>query len=93
MAITQSIILKLMYIDIMSLNFLATHNFSYYTVYVYIFNYGVYFTVEPPNNYNGHVHWERDLCPLLGGCPYLRGSVMGGSTVYIYNNMHDHYFS
>ena len=23
------------------------------------------------------------MCPLYGGCPYLGGSVMGGSTVYI----------
>ena len=22
------------------------------------------------------------MCPLYGGCPYLGGSVMGGSTVY-----------
>ena len=26
--------------------------------------------------------YGKGLCPLLGGCPYLRGSFIGGSTVY-----------
>ena len=31
-------------------------------------------TVESPNN--GHIgNWERDPCPLLGGCPYLYNHV------------------
>ena len=30
--------------------------------------------------------WERgpEVCPLLGGCPFLRGSFIGGSTVHTY---------
>ena len=29
----------------------------------------------------GKVTWEHVVCQLYGGCPYLRGSVMGGFMV------------
>ena len=40
------------------------------------------YTVEPPNN--GHIGSGNFVHALLGGCPYLGGSIMGGSTVYMY---------
>ena len=32
----------------------------------------------------GKVNWGHIVCPLYGGSLYLRESVMGGSTVYLF---------